>query len=73
MLILKVFANENQIDEIQIQNCGFVGGKCKDRCYYFIRLPEGHDDRPILHKRSDGWMPLAVKAIKEILKHDKKN
>ena len=61
MLIIKAYLNEKEIDEILIQNTGEIkDGKTK----YLIRKPA--NDTPIFHKRSDGYRPLLLKALKII-------
>jgi len=62
MLIIPAFVNRNQIDEIWVQNVGFLDNGV---CEYKIRKPEGYQSI-ILHKRSDGWRKLAIKVL-EIL------
>lgn len=60
MLVIKAYVNYDQIDEIHIQNVGEEGEFHK----YLIRQPEC--DEVILHKRSDGWIPLGIKILKKL-------
>ena len=66
MLIVKVFVNERQIDELKIQN---VSENDSDFASYMIRKPVV-DDVIIKHRRSTGWMPLVHKVL-EFLKEPK--
>ena len=59
MLIIAAYVNDRLIDEVWIQNVDHISG---DTCKYKIRKPEG-DWPDILHKRSDGWKRLAMKAL----------
>lgn len=62
MLILKVFINENKIDEIWIHNVGRVNVDT-DTYEYRIRKPEGYDHIPIYHSRNTGWTPLTIQVL----------
>lgn len=67
MLIIKVFVNREQIDEIAIQNVG-NGLKDNDQLTpYKIRKPE-INDLIIKHQRSKGWMPLVHKVLEHLIK-----
>jgi hypothetical protein len=67
MLVLKVFVNKNQIDEVHIQNTGGSQSGMEDDMYeYRIRKPEGMDDLVMYHRRSDGWLPLVQHALHNI-------
>jgi len=59
MLVIKVYINERQIDEIQIQNSGY---QSKSGSYlYYLRKPEF--ENPIWHKREKGYRPLLKKVL----------
>jgi hypothetical protein len=62
MLIVKIFVNEKQIDEIQIQN---TGDKYKGMDKYTIRKPAIWKGW-LFHSRKEGWFPLVLQAM-EIL------
>lgn len=65
MLIIDAFVNHSHIDEIWVQNVGFLDDGI---CEYKIRKPEG--DWPLIsHKRSDGWRKLGIKVF-EVLEED---
>ena len=61
MLVVKVFVNLDQIDEIHIQNTGDVD---KEICNYQIMRPEGFETYNMKHKRSDGYLGLLEQALK---------
>lgn len=65
MLVVKVFVNFDQIDEIHIQNTG----KSHSTKYHMYRIvkPSGYDNFLIDHDRSEGYVPL-VESVFEILK-----
>jgi len=81
MLILKVFVNQDPVEEIHIQNVGafdlLFGGYCpscpkRPELYvYKIRKPEGYDKEIIIHKRNNGHRVLISKAM-ELIKHKRK-
>lgn len=62
MLILKVFVNKDQIDEIRIQNKEYIQN---DIYNYKIIKPKGYN-KFITHKRSTGWKPLVEKVLKTL-------
>lgn len=65
MLVLKVYVNDKQIDEIHIQNIGHW----KNGFYrYVVRKPE-NKDISCLHLRKRNWKFL-VKMILEYLRDD---
>lgn len=66
MLIVKVFINQNQIDEIHIHN---VGGD-EINGLYRIEYPVGFENIMIKHKRINGYGPLLQKALR-IINHGK--
>ena len=71
MLILKVFINERQIDEVHIQNIRIIDVDHPDAlCEYHILKPLG-DYTPIFHRRDEGWMPLAWSALGRIIRRKK--
>lgn len=60
MLVIKVFANQEQIEEIAIQNTGVsVNGKH----IYAVQRPLYLRGRTIMHKRTDGWKPLVRQVL----------
>ena len=64
MLIIKAHDNNSQIDEVWVQNIiSFQNGICG----YKIIKPEGYSTM-IKHKRSDGWMVLMEKVLRELNK-----
>lgn len=60
MLVLKVFVNHDQIDEVHIQNTGDV---VDGNHAYKIVKPAGHIGL-IYHDRTKGWKTLVEKALK---------
>ena len=64
MLVIKVYVNHEWIDEVHIHNIS--GGKPGGTHKYRIELP-WLPDKIISHKRTKGWMDLAVKALKTII------
>jgi hypothetical protein len=68
MLIVKVFVNERQIDEIKIHNVS--PGHNGDFHDYKIRKPE-IDNLIIKHQRSKGWMPLVHTVLGYLIKKEK--
>lgn len=66
MLIVKVYVNEKQIDELRIKNLGRADSK--GHMLYTIRKPEGLDHILIHHRREDGWQELVTKALAAIKK-----
>ena len=63
MLIVKVYVNTKQIDEIHIQRVRDTGDDLKG---YRIVKPEGFEGRLIPHRYSDGYMPLLRRALEEL-------
>ena len=77
MLIIKIFVNEKQIDNIHIQNIGqfddiFPGQPRKrpNLCVYKIRKPVEFENEIIFHERSRGHRVLTSKVM-EIIKHSR--
>lgn len=68
MLIVKIFVNTEQIDEIHIQNVKKVSdianGIFSGVYEYVIKEPEGYSDNSIFHIRKTGYIPLLLKALK---------
>ena len=64
MLVVKIFANEHQIDEVHIHNTGrpYTGDATSDTFWYEIRKPEG-TFYPLVHCRKEGWLPLVRQAL----------
>jgi len=81
MLVIKIFINQDPIDEIHIQNIGkfdtLFGAYCPDSpkrpdlYVYKIRKPEGFEENIILHTRKSGHRVLTSKAM-ELIKHKRK-
>jgi len=66
MLIIKAYVNKDQIDEVWVQN---VRDYPNGICGYLIAKPViEHKQRIIKHKRSDGWMVLMEKVLRELNK-----
>jgi len=64
MLILKIFINDEQIDEIFIKNEGEI---IKGVYRYSVKNPkEKIEGLPISHRRKAGWRRLVIKALREI-------
>ena len=60
MLIVKVYINHRQIDEIHIQNIN----KVKDTSdTYKIRKPKGYEEFIIEHERWRGYKPLLEQVM----------
>lgn len=68
MLILKVFANDKQIDEVKIHNVS--GAEFNEDSYnrYEIMKPVPKQNVQIYHLRRTGWMPLVHKALEILIK-----
>jgi hypothetical protein len=65
MLILKTFVNEKQIDEIHIHNRG--NAEIEGNGYYNYKVVEPKGIKKIfLHKRDEGWKPLAISILKHL-------
>ncbi len=69
MLIVKVFVNKKQIDEIHVLNTGqmTVSGASE----YTIMKPKGCDQVSIFHKREEGYKPLLKRVLDFIIWKDK--
>ena len=65
MLILKVFVNDRQIDEIHVHNMD--GDPIS---HYEIVEPFGIDTI-IMHKRSRGWIPLAHSVLEVLMEQER--
>ena len=66
MLRLKVYVNEDQIDEIRILN---TGEKNKNGYYkYKVILPKGFEDLIVWHDREKGWPELVERVLKKLRK-----
>ena len=72
MLVVKIFVNERQIDEVHIHNTGrpYTGDATSDTFWYEIRKPEG-DFYPMVHARWEGWIPLVRQALGQYAKQKK--
>jgi hypothetical protein len=69
MLIVKVFVNEEQIDELCIHN--ITGDIRKTIHEYDICKPDLRKETTIKHRRADGWMPLVRKVLGYLITKDK--
>lgn len=65
MLVVKVFVNFDQIDEVHIKRIG----KCGSTKYYMYQIvkPRGYENFVIDHDRSEGYVSL-VSEVFNILK-----
>lgn len=80
MLTIEIKINGSIIDFIHIHNQGFtieasMGETSVDECNYgYARNGTETDDCPvkIRHCRSDGWEPLVIKVLRDILKRKAK-
>ncbi len=63
MLILKVFVNHEEIDEIWVHNTGYF----HDDGYYLYEVakPKGIE-RKFPHKRARGYKPLVTQVLKHL-------
>ena len=64
MLVLKVYVNTEQIDEVHVQNTGETDDI--GQYIYKIRKPKGYEDVTIHHKREDGWACLVELVMFEM-------
>lgn len=63
MLQIKVFVDDNQIDELTIVN---TGHKEFGQHLYRVKKPEKYNKYPIYHDRNEGWTILVEKVLKAI-------
>ena len=63
MLIVKVFINEHEIDDVYIWNTGRKVDDCDEIYEYKIMKPEGYDHIAIYHNRDKGWKDLVQKVL----------
>lgn len=65
MLVIKIFLNFNQIDEVHIKRIGksALGGNH----LYRITKPVGFSDNLISHLRTDGYAPLVAKVYEVLV------
>lgn len=63
MLIIRVYVNDEEIDQIHIQR-GKPGPP--GTFNYHIRKPAGYADVPIPHRYRDGYIPLLRKALERM-------
>jgi len=64
MLVVKVYVNTSQIDELWIHN---IGDSSHGRCKYRIEKPEGYEDYEIEHLRAIGYRGLLLKALEGLV------
>ena len=69
MLIIKVFVNKEQIDEINIHNMGFSDKR--GFCKYEVKYKEFYFT--LYHEREKGWKNLGERVIRKIRKLEVKN
>lgn len=72
MLIIRAYVNERQIDQINIHNKGEFAldeDGTPEYYVYSVEKPEGIS-RKFVHKRSDGWKPLACTILKHLISLD---
>ena len=70
MLVVKVYVNSLQIDEIHIHNKGPI----LDGIYsYGIDKPEGFEDKRFWHRRSDGYGPLLIEVLNYLEQEGRKS
>ncbi len=69
MLIVKVFVNEEQIDELYIHN---ITGDIRKKIHeYEICKPDLRKKVSIKHRRADGWKPLVYKVLGYLIREEK--
>ena len=67
MLIVKVFVNTQQIDEIRVQN---IRPHLTAKGWYYYRIIKpGGIEHEFLHKRSDGYRLLLAKVLNWFVRH----
>jgi len=69
VLIIKVFVNNTQIDEIHIQN---VKHWYKNSYVYEVKHPKGVK-RKFIHDRVSGWKELAKQVLEYMVNRDDKS
>lgn len=62
MLIITIYANEERIDTICVQNMGEYKHDHSLRRYKIVS-PQGFEDVEILHQRSKGYIPLVEQVM----------
>ena len=73
MLRLKIFINQEQIDDVVIQNISNLG----NGTFYYMAYKINKDYKIkgktvfVAHKRKEGWEVLAVKALEKLLREKK--
>lgn len=67
MLILKVFVNDKQIDEMQIQNVEQIGNEKSDLYAYRIMRPEGLENVRVIHNPRKPWIHLVCNALHRVV------
>lgn len=70
MLIVKVFVNDRQIDEIAVQNVSEVYSKTEYQSYK-IRKPKGKGECLFIHKASEGYRKLLYKVLEFLIEKEK--
>ena len=64
MLIVRVYVNDRQIDEVHIHNVGRPEGEMRQ---YRVRKPELHPPLPLfIHHRPDPWYRLVGQVCREL-------
>jgi hypothetical protein len=64
-LIVKVFVNKRQIDEIKIERLESFNKRDQDYRYEIIK-PKNKGGA-LRHRYSKGWKPLLIKALKKLI------
>jgi hypothetical protein len=64
MLVVKVFVNDRQIDEVWIHNEG-VASDGSGLTEYSVKRPRGVNKK-LTHERSEGYRPLLAQALREL-------
>jgi hypothetical protein len=70
MLIVKVFVNTEQIDEIQIHNKGPLRGRPDWRRYVVVGHPELEN---FYHIREDGYKPLLAQVLARLIEEEQES
>jgi len=71
MLVLKICVNADMIDEIHIQNTGYMNESVSlfGSYQYKIRKPEGFEDYIINHYRNEGCIELISQVMNILNDH----
>lgn len=84
MLRLKVYINDKLIDEIKIRNLGLITNPNRtilfhSKMWQYIAYDmsgsvykNGNDYVKVEHNRKKGWKNLVIKALRKLLREEKK-